>query len=72
MQRFAAFIVLSLSLSAMAMAAPEPATMVFTDGNVLTMNATRAVVQSVAIRGNQIVAVERLGERQHVRPQARA
>ena len=57
MQRFAAFIVLSLSLSAMAMAAPEPATMVFTDGNVLTMNATRAVVQSVAIRGNQIVAV---------------
>jgi predicted amidohydrolase YtcJ len=35
----------------------EPATLVFTDGNVITMDATRTIAQAVAVRGNQIVAV---------------
>jgi len=38
-------------------AAPEPASLVFTDGNIITMNASRAIAEAVAVRGNQIVAV---------------
>lgn len=38
-------------------AADQPATLVFRNGNVLTMNAGRTVAQAVAVRGNEIVAV---------------
>ncbi len=35
----------------------EPATIVFTGGKVMTMDSQRSVAQSVAVRGNKIVAV---------------
>ncbi|MET3108100.1 putative amidohydrolase YtcJ [Oxalobacteraceae bacterium GrIS 2.11] len=38
-------------------AASEPASLVFIDGNVITMDATRSIAHAVAVRGNQIVAV---------------
>ena len=44
----------SVSISA---AAVEPATLVFTEGNVITMNAARSLAQAVAVSGNQIVFV---------------
>ena len=40
-----------------ACAAAETASLVFTDGNVITMNASRTIAQAVALSGNQIIAV---------------
>jgi hypothetical protein len=38
-------------------ASDDPASLVFTDGNVITMNATHTIAQAVAVRGNQIIVV---------------
>lgn len=40
-----------------AASADGPADLVFTDGNVITMNAARTIAQAVAVRENKIVAV---------------
>ncbi|PRC94571.1 amidohydrolase [Solimicrobium silvestre] len=48
---------MSLSGYVAATTPPEPASMVFTSGNVLTMDAKRTVAEAVAIRGNKIVAI---------------
>ena len=46
-------------------AASEPASLVFTDGNIITMDATRTIAQAVAVRGDQIIAV---GSNEEVEP----
>ena len=51
-----AFILAGLCAAA-PVSAMEPASLVFTDGNIITMNDKHGITQAVAVRGNQIVAV---------------
>lgn len=51
------FIAAGSFATAFAAAAIEPASLVFIDGNVITMNPARTIAQAVAVRGDQIVLV---------------